>query len=172
MLPSKCKRQHRILKSRSMRTSRGTKIMNSFPWLQSHLVGWEGWLSSSSAKSLEPKLHQGTLYVGHILRRLIDISQIAVQKGNFRRLQKAVAICSTDDPFSNLRVSRDHLRSMSAQEEHDGAHRERRGPVWRPGPTRSQAISAPRDAQQQLGPDTPVEEPPRTRKPRPATRAR
>ncbi len=50
--------------------------------------------------------------VGHILRRLIDISQIAVQKGNFRRLQKAVAICSTVDPFSNLRVSRDHLRSL------------------------------------------------------------
>ena len=34
--------------------------------------------------------------VKHILRRLIDISQIAVQKGNFRRFQKAVAICSTD----------------------------------------------------------------------------
>jgi hypothetical protein len=38
--------------------------------------------------------------VGHILRCLIDISQIAVQKGNFRRLQKAVAICSMDDPFN------------------------------------------------------------------------
>ena len=50
--------------------------------------------------------------VGHILRRLIDISQIAVQKGNFRRFQKAVALCSTDDPFSNSRVSRDHLWSM------------------------------------------------------------
>ena len=37
--------------------------------------------------------------VGHILRRLIDISQIAVQKGNFRSLQKAVALCSMDDPF-------------------------------------------------------------------------
>jgi hypothetical protein len=43
--------------------------------------------------------------IGHILRRLIDISQIAVQKGNFRRLQKAVAICSMDDPFNNIRVS-------------------------------------------------------------------
>jgi hypothetical protein len=41
--------------------------------------------------------------VGHILRRLIDISQIAVQKGNFRRLQKAVAICSTVDPFQKLK---------------------------------------------------------------------
>jgi hypothetical protein len=50
--------------------------------------------------------------VGHILRRLIDISQIAVQKGNFRRFQKAVALCSTDDPFSNIRVSRDHLWSI------------------------------------------------------------
>jgi hypothetical protein len=28
--------------------------------------------------------------VGHILRRLIDISQIAVQRGNFRKLQHAV----------------------------------------------------------------------------------
>jgi hypothetical protein len=50
--------------------------------------------------------------VGHILRRLIDISQIAVQKGNFRRLQKAVALCSMDDPFNNIRVSRKHLRAM------------------------------------------------------------
>jgi hypothetical protein len=49
--------------------------------------------------------------VGHswcILRRLIDISQIAVQKGNFRRLQQAVYLCSLDDPFNSLRVSRDH----------------------------------------------------------------
>ncbi len=37
--------------------------------------------------------------VGHILQRLIDISQIAVQKGNFRRLQHAVSLCSLDDPF-------------------------------------------------------------------------
>jgi hypothetical protein len=43
--------------------------------------------------------------VGHILRRLIDISQIAVQRGNFRRLQKAVALCSMDDPFNSIRVS-------------------------------------------------------------------
>ncbi len=63
-----------------------------------------GEIARSQASSRHP--------VGHILRRLINISQIAVQKGNFRRLQKAVAICSTDDPFSNLRVSRDHLRSM------------------------------------------------------------
>jgi hypothetical protein len=50
--------------------------------------------------------------VGHILRRLIDISQIAVQRGNFRRLQHAVSLCSLDDPFSNLSVSREHLRAM------------------------------------------------------------
>ena len=50
--------------------------------------------------------------VGHILRHLIDISQIAVQKGNFRRLQKAVAIYSMDDPFNNILVSREHLRAM------------------------------------------------------------
>jgi hypothetical protein len=50
--------------------------------------------------------------VGHILRRLIDISQIAVQKGNFWRLQRAVAICSMDDPFNNIWVSREHLRAM------------------------------------------------------------
>ncbi len=43
--------------------------------------------------------------VGHILRRLIDISQIAVQKNNFWRLQKAVALCSMDEPFNNIRVS-------------------------------------------------------------------
>ena len=47
-----------------------------------------------------------------IIMRLIDISQIAVQKGNFRGLQKGGAICSTVDPFSNLRVSRDRLRSL------------------------------------------------------------
>ncbi len=52
--------------------------------------------------------------VGHILRRLIDISQIAVQKGNFRRLQKAVSLCSLDDPFNSRRVSRDHLMAMNA----------------------------------------------------------
>ena len=52
--------------------------------------------------------------VGHILRRLIDISQIAVQRGNFRRLQHAVSLCSLDDPFSNLSVSREHLRAMDA----------------------------------------------------------
>jgi hypothetical protein len=45
---------------------------------------------------------------------LIDISQIAVQKGNFRRLQKAVSLCSLDDPFSSERVSRDHLAAMGA----------------------------------------------------------
>jgi hypothetical protein len=52
--------------------------------------------------------------VGHILRRLIDISQIAVriQKGNFRRPQKAVALCSLDDPFNSMKVSREHLRAM------------------------------------------------------------
>ena len=42
------------------------------------------------------------------------ISQIAVQKGNFRRLQKAVSLCSLDDPFSSERVSRDHLAAMGA----------------------------------------------------------
>jgi hypothetical protein len=48
------------------------------------------------------------------LRRLIN-SQIAVQrKNNFRRLQKAVSLCSLDDPFNNLRVSRDHLMAKSA----------------------------------------------------------
>ena len=52
--------------------------------------------------------------VGHILRRLIDISQIAVQRGNFRRLQHAVSLCSLDDSFSNLSVSREHLRAMDA----------------------------------------------------------
>jgi hypothetical protein len=52
--------------------------------------------------------------VKHILRRLIDISQIAVQRGNFRRLQHAVSLCSLDDPFSNLSVSRKHLRAMDA----------------------------------------------------------
>jgi hypothetical protein len=52
--------------------------------------------------------------IGHILRRLIDISQIAVQKGNFRRLQKAVSLCSLDEPFNSLRVSRDHLTAMNA----------------------------------------------------------
>jgi hypothetical protein len=44
----------------------------------------------------------------------IDISQIAVQRGNFRRLQHAVSLCSLDDPFSNLSVSREHLRAMDA----------------------------------------------------------
>ena len=52
--------------------------------------------------------------VGRILRRLIDISQIAVQRGNFRRLQHAVSLCSLDDPFSNLPISREHLRAMDA----------------------------------------------------------
>ncbi len=52
--------------------------------------------------------------VGHILRRLIDISQIAVQRGNFRKLQHAVSLCSLDDSFSNLSVSREHLRAMDA----------------------------------------------------------
>ena len=52
--------------------------------------------------------------VGHILRRLIDISQIAVQRGNFRRLQHAVSLCSLSDPFSNLSVSREHLRALDA----------------------------------------------------------
>ncbi len=52
--------------------------------------------------------------VGHILRRLIDISQIAVQRGNFRRLQHAVSLCSLDDPFSNMPISREHLRAMDA----------------------------------------------------------
>ncbi len=56
--------------------------------------------------------------------------------------------------------------------EHDGAHRERRGSDWRFGPTRSHVNSAPRGAQQQLGPGTPVGETPRTSKPRPVTRAR
>ena len=60
---SAIKRQHRVSRLASMQTSRGTKIMNSFPWLQSHLLGWEGWLSSSSEKSLEPKPQQGTLYI-------------------------------------------------------------------------------------------------------------
>jgi hypothetical protein len=79
--------------------------MNSFPWLQSHLVDLGGRRPSSSAKSLGPKLYQGIYPVGHILRRLIDISQIAVQKGYFRRLQKAMmALCSMDDPFNSMRV--------------------------------------------------------------------
>ncbi len=65
-----------------------------------------GEVARSQASSRQP--------VGHILRRLIDISQIAVQKGNFRRVQKAVSICSLDDPFSSERVSRDHVAAMGA----------------------------------------------------------
>ncbi len=53
-----------------------------------------GEIARSQASSRHP--------VGHILRRLIDISQIAVQKGNFRRLQKAVSLCSLDVPFNRL----------------------------------------------------------------------
>ena len=67
-----------------------------------------GEIARSQASSRHP--------VGHILRRLIDISQIAVQTGNFRRLQKAVSLCSLDDPFNSLRISRDHLMVMNAVE--------------------------------------------------------
>ncbi len=89
------------------RTSRGTKIMNSFPWLQSHLVGWGaavklfGEIARPQASSRPP--------VGHSLRRLIFCRHQpdrSIQKGNFRRLQKAVTLCSLDDPFNSLRVSR------------------------------------------------------------------
>ena len=65
-----------------------------------------GEIARSQASSRPP--------VGHILRRLIDTSQIAIQTGNFRRLQKAVSLCSLDDPFSSERVSRDHLAAMGA----------------------------------------------------------
>ena len=58
--------------------------------------------------------------VGHILRRLIDISQIAAstaRKVTFElRLQKAVSLCSLDDPFSSERIFRDHLAAMGAVE--------------------------------------------------------
>ncbi len=56
--------------------------MNSFPWLQS--LGGLGKaaikLFAEIARSQASSRHP----VGHILRRLIDISQIAVQRGNFR----------------------------------------------------------------------------------------
>ncbi len=83
------------------------------PLVQSHLKGIGGKtvkLFSEIARVQASSRHPVT--VGHILRRLIDISQIAVQNDNFRRLQKAVAICSMDDPFNNIRVSREHLRAM------------------------------------------------------------
>jgi hypothetical protein len=48
----------------------------------------------------------------------IVISQIARYKklGNsvLKTLQKAVSLCSLDDPFNSLRVSRDHLMAMNA----------------------------------------------------------
>jgi hypothetical protein len=47
---------------------------------------------------------------------LIDISQIAVQKGNFLRLRKAVSLWPLNDPFNSMRVSRDHLMAMNAVE--------------------------------------------------------
>ncbi len=79
--------------------------------------GWLGGLGKAAiklfaeiARSQASSRHP----VGHILRRLIDISQIAVQRGNFRRLQHAVSLCSLDDPFSNLPISREHLRAMDA----------------------------------------------------------
>jgi hypothetical protein len=74
--------------------------------------------------------------VGHILRRLIDISQIAVQKGNFRRLQKAVSLCLLDDPFNSLRGSRDHLTAMNAV----GLSQEKSGPDMVPAPRLSDYI--------------------------------
>jgi hypothetical protein len=60
-----------------------------------------GQLSSSLATSRSQASSRHPVQGMHILRRLIDISQIAVQKGNFRRLQKAVSLCSLDDPFND-----------------------------------------------------------------------
>jgi hypothetical protein len=49
-------------------------------------------------------------------KMLTHTANIYVQKGNFRRLQKAVSLCSLDDLFSSERVSRDHLAAMGAVE--------------------------------------------------------
>ena len=80
--------------------------MSLLPWSQSHLIGGLGnaavKLFGEIARSQASSRHP----VGHILRRLIDISQIAVQKGDFLRLQKAVSHCSLVDPFSSEKVSR------------------------------------------------------------------
>ncbi len=70
-------------------------VAESFAGLGEKAVKLFGEIARSQASSRHP--------VGHILRRLIDISQIAVQKSNFRRLQKAVSLCSLDDPFNSLR---------------------------------------------------------------------
>ena len=80
---------------------RGPK-RRSFLWLQNtESLGGLGKaaikLFAEIARSQASSRHP----VGHIhLRRLIDISQIAVQRGNFRRLQHAVSLYSLDDPFS------------------------------------------------------------------------
>ena len=87
-----------------MKEKNGPTVFESLGGLGGMAVKLFGEIARAQASSSLP--------VGHILRRLIDISQIAVQKGNFRRFQKAVALCSTDDPFSNSRVARDHLWSM------------------------------------------------------------
>ena len=97
-----------------MRTSQGTINNHEFVPLVAESLGGLGnaavKLFGEIARSQASYRHP----VGHILRRLIDISQIAVQKGNFRRLQKAVSLCSLDDPFSSERVYRDHFAAMGA----------------------------------------------------------
>ncbi len=101
------------LKNKYADLARGTKIMNSFDPLVAESLGGLGSsaikLFAERARSQASSRHP----VGHILRRLINISQIAVQK-NFRTLQKAVSFCSLDDPSNSLRVSRDHLMAMNA----------------------------------------------------------
>ncbi len=112
--PMKCEMQHKLILKNNKYADLARNNNHEFVPLVAESLGGLGnaavklfgEIAWSQASSRHP--------VGHILRRLIDISQIAVQKGNFRRLQKAVSLCSLDDPFSSERVSRDHLAAMGA----------------------------------------------------------
>jgi hypothetical protein len=111
--PMQCTKQRRNSRTtlKYADLARGTKIMNSFDPLVAESLGGLGSsaikLFAERARSQASSKHP----VGHILRRLIIISQyVAVQKSNFRTLlQKAVSLCSLDDPSNSLRVFQNHL---------------------------------------------------------------
>jgi hypothetical protein len=99
----KCEMQHRISRTKNMRTLRGTKIMIEFVFFVAQSLGGLGGKAVMLFAEIARSQALSRLPVGHILRRLININQIAVQKGNLisKTCESCVSLFTARRPFQH-----------------------------------------------------------------------
>ncbi len=69
-----------------------------------------------AAQFMEPLLEEQGSRMNMRKSRIIYYGSSAMPEGRWpsRKPQKAVSLCSLDDPFNRLKVFRDHLMAMNA----------------------------------------------------------